>query len=164
MATAAPKVRVGVGAFVLATSNEPVENPRFLVGKRLRAHGAGTWALPGGHLEFGESLEECGAREVDEETGLKVKNVRYLTATNDIMTADNKHYITCFVVGERADENQEAELREPDKCEAWEWWTWEELLERVKAAEAAKIGEPLEKHLFIPFLNLVKQRPGVRPT
>ncbi|KAK4144171.1 NUDIX hydrolase domain-like protein [Dichotomopilus funicola] len=124
MATVPPKVRVGVGVFILATSNEPADNPRFLVGKRLRAHGEGTWALPGGHLEFGESIEECGVREVDEETSLKVKNPRYLTCTNDIMLADNKHYITCFVVYERANETQEAQLCEPDKGEAWEWWTW----------------------------------------
>jgi len=164
VAAVPPKVRVGVRAFVLASSQEPHDNPRFLVGKRLNAHGAGTWALPGGHLEFGESPEQCATRELDEETGLKVKNIRYLTATNDVMKADNKHYITLFTVCAREDDTQEAEVREPHKCEVWEWWSWEELLTDVKLAEEAKEGEVLEKPLFIPFLNLVKQRPGVLPT
>ena len=36
----------------------------------------GLWCLPGGHMEPGESVEECCAREVFEETGLQVRVVR----------------------------------------------------------------------------------------
>jgi len=57
----------------------------------------GTWALPGGHLEFNESIEACAEREVLEETGLNVGHFRFLTATNDIMLAEGKHYVTLFV-------------------------------------------------------------------
>lgn len=41
------------------------------------AHGDGNYALVAGFVEFGETAEQCVAREVMEETGLKVKNVRY---------------------------------------------------------------------------------------
>ena len=44
---------------------------------RLGSHGAGTYALPGGHLEMGESWEACAAREVLEETGLEVSGLRF---------------------------------------------------------------------------------------
>lgn len=40
----------------------------------------GNWRgyqAPGGHLEVGESLEECAIREVKEETGLLVKELKY---------------------------------------------------------------------------------------
>lgn len=57
----------------------------------------GTWGLPGGHLDFGESFETCAVRETLEETGLKIQDVRFLTATNSILKAENKHYITIFM-------------------------------------------------------------------
>ncbi len=45
-----------------------VSNP---AGERLMIYRNDRWDLPKGHLERGESLEECALREVTEETGLK---------------------------------------------------------------------------------------------
>ncbi|KAI0977542.1 NUDIX hydrolase domain-like protein [Xylaria arbuscula] len=165
--TEVPKVRVGVGAFILASKNEDVKNPRFLVGQRINAHGSGTYALPGGHLEFGETPEQCAAREVSEETGLKVTNVRFMTATNDYMPEDNKHYITLFVVCEREDDKDKAENLEPHKCAGWEWIDWETLLSWREAqlkAQGGSQGGVVDKQLFKPFMNLVEQRRGLLPT
>lgn len=53
-------------------------------------------ACPGGHIEHGESFADCAEREVLEETGLRVGDVKFITATNDIM-GEGKHYITIFV-------------------------------------------------------------------
>ena len=57
---------------------------------------AGTFQCPGGHLEHGESFAQTAAREVLEETGLVVGDIKFLTATNDVFP-EGKHYVTVFV-------------------------------------------------------------------
>lgn len=98
--------RIGVAVFVLhpcplnpqsIPTNAPNTQYKFILGQRLGSHGASTWALPGGHLEFGESFEECAKREVLEETDLELEDVHFLTATNDVFSVEGKHYITVFV-------------------------------------------------------------------
>lgn len=42
----------------------------------------GRYSLVAGFLDFGESLEECVAREVKEETGILVHNIRYVGSQN----------------------------------------------------------------------------------
>src|SRR5258707_8500479 len=51
--------QVGVGVVV-------VRDGKVLLGLRRGSHGSGAWALPGGHLEWGESVESCARREVTE--------------------------------------------------------------------------------------------------
>jgi len=91
-------VRVGVA--VLITRDD-----RLLLIRRQGSHGAGTWATPGGHLDFGETPEQCGIREVREETGLDVAGLAFVAITNDLFENEQKHYITIWmetqqVVGE----------------------------------------------------------------
>ncbi len=112
----------------------------MLLIKRANAHGAGTWSTPGGHLEFGESPEECAARETMEETGVTVANLSLLAVTNDMFSAEGKHYITlwvegCYETGE-AIVNAEYELTDVG------WFPWNDL------------PEPL----FLPMKNLLAGR------
>lgn len=50
---------------------------------------------------MGESFEECSAREVLEETGLRVEDLRFMTAVNTVMDhkGEQRHYVTLFMVG-----------------------------------------------------------------
>jgi 8-oxo-dGTP diphosphatase len=109
---------VGVAVIVLREG-------KVLLGRRKNAHGAGTWALPGGHLEFFESIEDCARREVAEETGIQIGNILPFAFTNDLFGEEKKHYVTLFVTAEH--QSGEAVIREPEKCEAWKWFFWADL-------------------------------------
>ena len=126
--------KVGIGVIV-------IKDRKVLLGKRKNAHGEGSWSFPGGHLEFNESWEECAERETLEETGLKISNVRFVTATNDIFQFEKKHYITLFMIADY--KSGELQILEPDKCEKWEWFEWDE--------------RTLPDPLFLPIQNLLKQ-------
>lgn len=67
---------------------------------------------------FSESWEDCGKREVEEETGLKLTKIHYSTVVNAIVPTENYHYVTLFVQG-HVDPNYTTEPinLEPDKCE-----------------------------------------------
>jgi 8-oxo-dGTP diphosphatase len=104
--------KVGVGVFVKRKG-------KVLVGKRKGSHGAGTWALPGGHLEPGESFETCCKREVLEETGLIIHNISPVVFTNDVFHQEGLHYITLFFMGDY--ESGEPTVAEPQHCEEWRW-------------------------------------------
>lgn len=112
-----PRPRVGVGVAV-------VKNNMILLGRRKGAHGAGAWSFPGGHLEFGENVEECARRELVEETGLKALSLRSGPWVNDVIDGD-KHYITLFVFVNAFEGN--LQLLEPDKCEGWKWFEFHSL-------------------------------------
>jgi len=114
--------KVGVGVIV-------VKDGKVLLGKRKGAHGEGTWAFPGGHLEFFETLEDCAKREVLEETGIEVRNLQKFTYTNDVFPIEQKHYITCFVKADYA--SGDVRVIEPDKCEEWKWFSWGEFPEPI---------------------------------
>lgn len=58
-----PRPTVGVGAVV-------VDDERLLLVLRGRPPGEGSWSIPGGYLEHGETLAEAVVRELREETGL----------------------------------------------------------------------------------------------
>ncbi|ESP62496.1 ADP-ribose pyrophosphatase [Smithella sp. ME-1] len=57
--------KVGVGAIT-------IKDEKVLLVKRGIEPSKGFWAIPGGTLKLGESLQECAAREILEETGLTI--------------------------------------------------------------------------------------------
>lgn len=92
MNIAEQRVPVGVGAIV-------IKDGRILIGRRMGKNGLGTWSMPGGHLDMGESPEMTAARETLEETGVVVDNIQFIGYTNDIFPEKEKHYLTLWMAG-----------------------------------------------------------------
>ncbi|GHU68874.1 DNA mismatch repair protein MutT [Bacteroidia bacterium] len=60
------------------------EQGRLLVAKRAHEPAKGTFDLPGGFVDLQETAEEAILREIREETGLTVSNLRYLFSLPNI--------------------------------------------------------------------------------
>jgi 8-oxo-dGTP diphosphatase len=109
--------KVGVGVIV-------VKDGKILLGKRKGAHGSGSFAMPGGHLGFKETVENCAARELIEETGLTPLSMHLGPWTENVIDED-KHYITVFVIVTKF--QGKLQLLEPHKCEGWDWYPWDDM-------------------------------------
>ena len=110
-----PKTGVGVMIF---------KDEKVLLAKRKGSHGEGEFAFPGGHLEYKESFADCARREVKEECGIEIENIRFQFLAN-ITAYMPKHYTH---IGLRADwKNGDAKILEPDKSESWDWYALDDL-------------------------------------
>ncbi|KAL6859841.1 hypothetical protein ACO1O0_003865 [Amphichorda felina] len=128
---------------------------KVLVGKRKGSHGAGSWGLPGGHIDPGETEEVTAAREVVEETGLEVRAVGKVAQTEDDFVVPGqyaKYYNTHFIWCEVKDAAAQPEVKEPNKCYGWEWKTWEEL-------RVLRDGSKPDEVVFQPLWKLLGLKP-----
>ena len=112
--------RLGVGIYI-------IRDGKVLIGKRKGNLEPGTWCSPGGKVEWGEEPADTAVREALEESGVSVKNVRFVGYTNDWDELKQHHYITLAYVADWA--SGEPRVCEPDKCEEWGWYSWDALPE-----------------------------------
>lgn len=136
-------VRVGVGVLVRVPGAA-----KIYAGIRKGSHGAGSLALPGGHLEMYESWQECAKREIKEEMNLDLNDdLRFGHVTNDIMEDEGKHYVTIFMMGTPVEGSDKPQNMEPEKCEGWQAYAWEDL-------------KNFEGTLFGPLAKLMAEEPA----
>jgi 8-oxo-dGTP diphosphatase len=115
------KPGVGFGVMLLRGN-------KILLGKRHEdpakadsaLHGAGTWTMPGGKLEFKETFEDGAYRETLEETGIEIdKNLlEHISTTNNIV--EDAHFVTLGFLCRKF--SGEAKVREPDEITEWQWF------------------------------------------
>jgi 8-oxo-dGTP diphosphatase len=77
----------------LAVSVAIFRDDQVLLVRRARAPSKGVYSLPGGRVEFGESLHTALRREVDEETGLKISIVGLAGWREVLPEAGGGHFV-----------------------------------------------------------------------
>lgn len=116
-------IGVGVGAAIF---ND--EGKLFVAKRGERANNEkGKWEIPGGAVEFGESLVDALMREIKEENDIDIEIIELLGVYDHILPAEGQHWVAptyiCRLVG------GEAKILEPEKCAEIGWFTLDEALQ-----------------------------------
>ncbi len=86
---------------------------RVLLIQRARAPWDGAWSLPGGRLETGETAEECAARELREELGLRVAQLQPVAR---LVLGEGRFRLQVF-----GTETFEGDVAPNDEIAGWRW-------------------------------------------
>jgi 8-oxo-dGTP diphosphatase len=132
--------KVGVGVMIW-------KDHKILLGKRKNAHGEGQYAFPGGHFEYMESFEDCARREVREEVGIELDNIKFQLLGN-ITDFAPKHYVQVSFTAEW--KSGDVKVLEPEKCEGWEWFELDKLPDNIMITSRLSIESYKNGQIYFP--------------
>lgn len=113
--------RLGCGAVVQRADGA------ILLMLRGRQPEQGHWGLPGGKVDWMETVEHAVVREVEEETGLRVAVERLLCVVDHFEPALAQHWVAPVYVVRMLDAAQVAQVREPEALPELGWFTADAL-------------------------------------
>ncbi len=111
---------VGVGAVI-------VYQGKILLEKRKNKPGKGKWAVPGGLVELGETLEDAVIREAEEETCLKVEKPCLLDVVDNVDIDDNGKVRYHFVIVDYALQVASVTFKASSDAEELRWVPFDEV-------------------------------------
>ncbi len=115
-------IGISVGALIVNEKGEI-----FLTKRGERAtNERGTWEIPGGKVQFGETLQDAARREMKEEYGVDLILTYQFPAQDHLIPAEQQHWVpTSFIA--RITQGQTPTILEPDKCSAIGWFRLDAL-------------------------------------
>lgn len=140
--------KVGVGIMILNNRGEVLLGKRIDDAKKASSdlHGEGAWTMPGGKLDFQETLIDGACREVFEEIGVRLdrNKLKVLSITDEIVP-DN-HYVTIGFLCE--DFEGEPKAMESEEITEWKWYNLDNLPENVFLPSAKMIKAYLSNKIY----------------
>ncbi len=142
------KKHIGCGCGVIIKNDNMI-----LLGKRGKdiekadseMHEEGTWTLPGGNIEYGETFYEAGKREVKEETNLDVDDLEVICVQTDLN--EFAHYVSVGMIANKY--SGEIKVMEPDEITHWKWFNINSLPDNIFSASRKTIDCFLEEKFYI---------------
>jgi len=104
--------------------------------KRGREPLKGKWSIPGGKLDFGESVRDAALRELKEETGVEARITRLIDVVDSVM--DGHHFVLIDFEAEWISGEPVAD----DDAAAAEFVPVEEAIRRVSWDETRRVITP----------------------
>lgn len=95
------------------------------------------WIVPGGHVENGETMEECVVREVKEETNLDIRDVEFLTVLEGIPESFERDVHFIFLNFICRAENQTVKLDDREGTE-YRWVEPEEAVSEIELNKSSR--------------------------
>ncbi|MFH1275875.1 MAG: NUDIX domain-containing protein [Candidatus Woesearchaeota archaeon] len=110
----------GIGVAVVV-----FKDGKILLGEDLGKGKEVVFGVPGGHWDHGETIAEAARREVFEEAGIKIKNLKLISVYDFFREDKNKNYVS---IGFRA-EYESGDLKDESELtrKNWQWFDFVEL-------------------------------------
>lgn len=102
-----------------------IRDGKLLLYRRTRAPEAGHWNIVGGKVDHMERSLDAARREAEEETGLAFGRIDFLCFSEQIIAADNQHWLSVIYVSE--DFTGEPRVMEPQKLPEFGWFAFDAL-------------------------------------
>ncbi len=120
------------------------DNNEILLIRRAKLPEQGSWALPGGYVDWNEKLSETARREVKEETGFDVRDITFLGLFDDpARDKDGRQNIGhCFVALVGGDAK-----KEKSEVEEMSWFSLSQLPKEI-AFDHQKMIEQYAKTVY----------------
>ena len=109
-------------------------------------HEEGTWTMPGGNIEYGETFEEAGAREAYEETGIIINPNDLEVICVQVDKNEHAHYISVGMIAKLFE--GKPKVMEQDIVD-WKWFDLDNLPKNIFSASKKTIDCFLQNKFYI---------------